>query len=304
MLKLVLRKALQLAILLVAVSAAAFWLLDSAGGDALTGLIDNPNISSDTVERLRQTYGLDRPTAERYAIWAGRALRGDLGDSISLRLPVAGLIATRSVETFKLAGITLIIAVFTSIGLAFASVRWPNRVFDWLIEFCVLITASLPVIVSSLIILAVAAASFTGSVTDSLLLPALSLSPPFVAVFLAQTRRGLDAALKMDFIRTARAKGLGESAVILRHASRIALNPIITLLGLSIGSLISGSVIAESVFGRQGIGSLTVFAVRNRDVPLVMGIVVFVSLAVWAANFAAELLQILNDRRSADSERF
>ncbi|MER3430061.1 MAG: hypothetical protein C4325_13120 [Blastocatellia bacterium] len=302
-LRLFVRKALQLAILLVGVSAGAFWLLDAAGGDALAGLNENPNISRETLDRLQQIYGLDRPATARYASWAARALQGDLGDSITLRLPVTKIIAARSAETFKLAAVTLSIALFTSFGLAFACVRWSNPIFDWFVEFCVLVSASLPVIVASLALLAVVASSLRGFEIDSLILPALSLSPPLIAVFLAQSRRGLDAALKMDFVTTARAKGVGETAVILRHAARIALNPIITLTGLSVGSLIGGSIIAESIFGRPGLGSLTVFAVRSRDVPLVMGIVVFVSVAVWTANFAAEVLQIINDPRSADSER-
>ena len=131
---------------------------------------------------------------------------------------------------------------------------------------------------------------------------AAALAPPFTAVFIAQSGKALDAAMREEFVKLARAKGLSETIVILRHAARAALNPLITLTGISIGALVSGSVIVETVLGRQGIGSLTVAAVRSRDVPLVMGIVLAVSIAVWLANAVGELLQIANDRRLLEKE--
>lgn len=302
-LKLILRKAVQLVVILAAVSAATFWLLDSAGGDALAGLSENPNISAETMRRLRTIYGLDRPLAERYFVWAGGAVTGDLGDSLSLRLPVGTLLISRVGETLEIAALTLVISLSFSLAFTFVSVRIGHWLLNAIVEACILLSASVPVIVSSLVILAFAATSFNLRVSGSALLPALALAPPFIALFLAQANRGLRSALQQEFILTARAKGLGETAVILRHAGRIALNPIITLTGLSVGSLIGGSVIAETVFGRQGIGSLSVTAVRTRDVPLVMGIVVFVTIAVWLANFAAEIGQVINDRRMTEDER-
>lgn len=302
-LKLFIRKIIQLALMLVVVSAVAFRLLDAAGGDSLAGLSDNPNISAETIRRLRDIYGLDRPVSQRYLEWAANAAKGDFGDSISLRLPVTSLVLSRAKETFKLAALTLVIALFVSSVLAFASVRYRHWLLDSFVEICVLVTASLPVIVSSLMILAITVYLINLPAAGGLFLPAISLTPPFIAMFLAQSKRGLQTALQQDYIVSARAKGLDETTIILRHALRNALNPIITLTGLSVGALIGGSVIAETVFGLQGIGSLTVTAVRNRDIPLVMGVVVFVSFAVWVANFSAELLQIVNDRRLVDAER-
>ena len=131
-------------------------------------------------------------------------------------------------------------------------------------------------------------------------LAALALSAPLISAFLAQFHGELQRTMREDFIKLARAKGLSESAVILRHAVRPALNPVLTIAGLSLGGVLGGSVIVESVLGRQGLGTLMVSAVRARDLPLVMGIVLFTSTAVWLGNALGELLQAINDKRIRD----
>jgi len=131
---------------------------------------------------------------------------------------------------------------------------------------------------------------------------AFVLAFPVVALFLAQLHSGLKRAMAEPFVQYARAKGLSENTVILRHALRAALNPLLTIFGLSLGGLIGGSVIVETVLGWPGIGALTVVAVRGRDVPLVMGIVVVTSAFVWLGNSIAEVLQLVNDKRLRASE--
>ncbi|MDM7923349.1 MAG: ABC transporter permease, partial [Pyrinomonadaceae bacterium] len=262
---------MQGVLLVVIVSAAVFVLLSAAGGDALSGLRDNPQVSAETIERLRVYYGLDRPVGERYFRWAADAVRGDLGESISFRTSVASIVGMRLLETLKLSAVTLAIALFVSLLLSFLVVRTRSRMLDRLSEIIVLLFASTPVIVTSLAVLAMIAAASTLSSGSSIFYSAAALAPPFIALFAAQSKRSLAAAMQEDFVQLARSKGLSETAVILRHAARAALNPLITLTGLSIGALVSGSVIVETVLGRQGIGALTVAAVRSRDVPLVMG---------------------------------
>jgi peptide/nickel transport system permease protein len=131
-------------------------------------------------------------------------------------------------------------------------------------------------------------------------LAALALSAPLISALLAQFHGELQQTMREDFIKLARAKGLSEGTVILRHAIRPALNPVLTIAGLSFGAVLGGSVIVESVLGRQGLGTLMVTAVRGRDLPLVMGIVLFTSTAVWLGNALAELLQAINDKRIRD----
>jgi len=136
----------------------------------------------------------------------------------------------------------------------------------------------------------------------SLLVPAFVLAVPLVAIFLAQVREGLGAALREEFVQVARAKGLSERVVTLRHALRAALNPLITIFGYSLGGLISGSVIVESVFNREGLGRLSVDALASRDVPLLMGVVLVTSTAVLAGNLVADILLRLNDPRLREEE--
>jgi peptide/nickel transport system permease protein len=307
-LKLVARKLIQGLLMILVVSAVTFTLLSTAGGDALSSLRENPQVSEETIENLRRIYGLDRPVAVRYASWLGGAFTGDLGDSLFYRTPVGGLVINRLSNTLLLTAAALLIALFVAVGLSVLSARFPNRPLEYLIESLILIFASTPRIVLALLILALSAAvagltvggpsrSFT-----SLMLTAFALASPLIAVFLAQAHEQLTRAMNEDFIRLARAKGLSEGVVIVRHASRAALNPLLTLFGLSLGGLIGGSVIVETILGWPGLGSLMVSAVRGRDVPLVMGIVLVASAAVWLGNTIAEVLQMMNDKRLRAAE--
>jgi peptide/nickel transport system permease protein len=172
-----------------------------------------------------------------------------------------------------------------------------------LIETIVVVTTSTPRIVLSLfalMIVAVFAGSSLNIASGSVslfIICAVAMGLPLVGVFLAQFNEQLLLTMDQDFIQLARAKGLSEWKVILRHALRPALDPVISLFGLSIGVLLGGSVVVETILGWPGIGSLMVTAVRGRDVPLVMGIVLVASVAVWLGNTVAEFLQMANDKR-------
>jgi len=278
-----------------------FALLGFAGGDALTQLRDNPQISAVTIERLRSVYGLDQPLPIRYFRWLSGAVTGDLGDSTYFRAPVRGLVWARSVSTFLLGTAAFAIALTFAVPLSLIGVRYNSKLIAAFIDFLILVTASTPRIVLALVGLAISV-RLTASVVNSssavlFWLAALALSAPLISVFLAQFYGELQQIMREDFIKLARAKGLNESAVILRHAVRPAINPVLTIAGLALGGVLGGSVIVESVLGRQGLGTLMVSAVRARDLPLVMGIVLFTSTAVWLGNAFADLLQALNDKR-------
>ena len=288
--------------MLVAVSAITFALLSSAGGNALSGLRDNPQISEKTIEDLTKVYGLDRPFAVRYGRWLLGAATGDLGESLSFRIPVAMLIGERLLNTVIIGLVALIIAVATAFFLAILSVRYKNRFLAGLIEFLIMLSASTPRVVLALFALVVSMrlpfVTATGRVSVSqLIIGAVVLAIPLISILLAQLVDGLKSVMEEDFIRLARSKGLSEWRVIIRHALRAALNPFLTVSGLSLGGLLSGSVIVEAVLGWPGIGALMVSAVRARDIPVVMGVVLFASVAVWFGNALAELLQAVNDKR-------
>jgi peptide/nickel transport system permease protein len=304
MIKLLLRKCLQGLMMILIVSAVTLALLSFAGGDALTQLRDNPQVSPETIERLRSVYGLDQPVTIRYFRWLSGAVAGDLGESTYFRVPVSGLVWTRSISTFLLGTAAFAIALTFAVPLSLIGVRYKSTMIAAFIDLLILVTASTPRIVLALIALAISV-RLTASAMDVssvvlFWLAALALSAPLISAFLAQFHDELQRAMREDFIKLARAKGLSESAVILRHAVRPALNPLLTIAGLSLGGLMGGSVIVESVLGREGLGTLMVSAVRGRDLPLVMGIVLFTSTAVWLGNTLGELLQAVNDKRIRD----
>lgn len=303
MLQLAIKKLVQGLLMLIVVSALTFTLLSSAGGDALSGLRDNPQISEKTIEDLKRVYGLDRPFGERYASWFANALQGDLGESFVYRVPVVSLVSSRFVNTVTMGLAALALAIAVSFSLAILATRYPGRALAGTLEVLILLTASTPRMVLALLALlltvlfsmpAAAPGSFD---VFKFMAGAVVLAVPLVSLFLAQLRDALKDAMNEDFVRTARAKGLSEWQVIRRHAIRAALDPFLAIAGLSLGGVLGGSVIVETVLGWPGIGALMVSAVRGRDVPLVMGIVLVASAAVWLGNTLAEFLQHVNDKR-------
>lgn len=289
----------------VTVSAVTFALLGSVGGDALTEMRENPQVSEATITRLRAVYGLDQPLPVRYFRWLGGAVTGDLGDSIYYRMPVRALVWKRAHNTFLLGIAALAIAIMIAFTLGVAAARYTSKWLTVFIDSIILLTASTPRIVLALAALAISVrigSAMLGTASPLLFwFAAMALSAPLISVFLAQFSTELDNAMHQDFVQLARAKGLSEIAIVLRHAIRAALNPTLALFGLSLGGVLSGSVIVESVLGREGLGTLMVTAVRSRDFPLVMGIVLLTSAAVWLGNTVAELLQAANDKRVRDA---
>jgi len=303
-LKLILSRLLQGIIVLFVVSVLTFMLLAAAGGDALTALRSDPLVSDKTLEEQRRVYGLDQPVAVRYARWLGGLVRGEMGESFSFRAPVWTILRPRLLNTLWLAVSAILLAWMIALPLGAVAARRPRRWPDRLCGAVIMLASSTPRIVLALVALAFAARTSlfsiganTNALSLNILLPAFVLSVPLIALFLAQVRDGLGSALKEEFVQVARAKGLSERVVILRHALRAALNPLITIFGYSIGGLVSGSVIVETVLGWPGLGLLSVLAVRSRDVPLLMGVVLITSIAVLVGNLLADILLRFNDPR-------
>lgn len=315
--RLVWRRILSAIPTLLLVSVLSFTLIGAAPGDALSALEQDPRVGPETIARLRQEYGLDQPLAARYVRWLGGVVRGDLGASLTEHIPVTTLIGSRLINTLKLSLTATLLAWLLALPLgALAAVRrgsWIDRVTGAL----ALISVSTPRIV--LAILALLFAARTGlfpvgnirsldssggfsfaSLIDSLrhlALPALVMSLPLAAVYLRQMRAGMIEALSADFIRTARAKGLSERAIVMRHAMRAAINPLITLFGYAIAALLSGSIIVETVMAWPGVGQLAVQAVRGRDIPVLMGVVLLSSIMILLGNLIADILQVVADPR-------
>ena len=301
------RKLVQAILLLLTVSVITFGMLSAAGGDALSALRENPQVSQETVERLTAIYGLDKPVTTRYFSWLGGLVVGDLGESFLYKTPVLDLLLARFGNTALLAGVGFVIALLIAIPSAYLISRTRSRRLDEFADVVVSLMASVPRIVAALVallfLISIAGGTFGGNRSlVALFLGALVISLPVIAVLLAQAKGELARAADLTFVQFARSKGLSERSVILRHAFREALNPLLTLSALSVGAMVSGSVVVETILGWPGIGSLMVAAVKGRDVSLVMGIVIATSAVVWLSNTLAEVLQLINDPRLRSAE--
>jgi peptide/nickel transport system permease protein len=306
MLKLIFSRLLQGVLVLLIISFIIFALLTRAGGDAISRF-DNPVASVETIENIRRIHGLDRPLMERYQNWLFEAARGDLGDSLVLHAPVWSLIRLPLLRTMLLAAVALSIAWGISLTLGIAAARRAGSSIDRLCSVIILLAASTPRLALALLALAFISSTpllnVIGETTNSavgvlsfrVIPPAIILSVPLLALFLAHTRAAIRGALDEEFVCVARARGAPEWMILLRHALRPAAGPLITIFGLSLGGVMSGSIIVETVMGWPGLGQLTVAAVETRDTPLLLGVTLAAAVAVMAGNLAADILQRINN---------
>ncbi|HEU0178176.1 MAG TPA: ABC transporter permease [Blastocatellia bacterium] len=308
MLKLILSRLLQGVLVLLIISFLIFALLTRAGGDAVS-MLNRSARSEETAENIRRINGLDRPLMERYLNWLADAARGDLGHSFVLQAPVGSLIWLPLLRTCVLATVALLIAWSLSLTLGIAAARRPGSLIDRLCSVIILLAASTPRLALALLALALISSTplmpFIVATTNSgaevlsfrVIPPAIILSVPLLAIFLSQTRVAIREALDDDLVRVARARGAPEWMILLRHALRPAAGPLITIFGLSLGGVMSGSVIVETVMGWPGLGQLTVSAVGTRDIPLLLGVTLAAAASVMAGNLAADILLRLNNPR-------
>ena len=308
MIKLIISRLLQGALVLLIISVLIFGLLTRAGGDAVN-MFNNPRGSEETIKKIRSIYGLDRPLMERYRNWLADAARGDLGNSLVFQAPVWSLIRPPLLRTGMSATVALLIAWSVSLMLGIAAARRPGSLVDRLCSVIILLASSTPGLALALLALALiystplisvvgpATSADAGVLSFRVIPPAIILSVPLLGLFLAQTRVAIREALDEEFVRVARARGAPERMVLLRHALRPGAGPLITVLGLSLGNVMSGSVVVETVMGWPGLGQLTISAVETRDIPLLLGVTLVAAAAVMAGNLAADILQRLNNPR-------
>jgi peptide/nickel transport system permease protein len=271
-------------------------------GDAATG---------EQIAAIRADLGLDRPLVVQFGIWLGKVLTGDLGQSFYFRIDVATLIGQRLEPTFALAGLTILIAVVISVPLgALAAWRFGGWLDRALMGFSVL-GFSVPVFVLAYLLIWLVSLQLGWlpvqgyvRIADNfvlfvkhLILPAITLSVIYIALIARVTRASVLEALGEDYIRTARAKGLPEMRVLVRHALANAAVPIVTVIGIGIAILIGGVVVTESVYAIPGLGRLTVDAVLARDFPTVQGVILFFSFIYVLVNLLIDLSYVFLDPR-------
>jgi peptide/nickel transport system permease protein len=267
-----------------------------------------PNASVETVNSIRRQLGLDQPFYVQYLTYLGRALRGDLGFSYKLQLPVTAAIMSRFPYTLQLtaAGIFFELLLGLPLGLVSALRRgsWMDR-GAMLFAFFAVAAPPFWLGLVMLYLVAFKAGLFpiggTGTLAH-LVLPALAAGMGGAAWYARLMRSSTLDVLHTDYVRTARAKGLGEQGVIWRHIMRNAIMPIITLVGLDIPWFLSGVVLIEAVFAWPGMGKLAVDAVRNVDVPLILGTVLFTALVVVISNIVTDMVYAFVDPRIRYSE--
>jgi peptide/nickel transport system permease protein len=313
----VLRRLLQAVPLLLGVSALTFLLLHLAPGDFLTAMAENPQISPETIAAMRRSFGLDRPIHEQYLHYLANLVRGDFGVSFARHQPVFGVLREGLANTLLLAVaaalVTWGLAIPLGVWAAVRQHRWPDRA----LSVAAFLGLSIPEVLSGLLLLLLAARTgwfpvggmrsanwedFDGfgralDVLWHLVLPALVVGLVPLASRMRQMRASLLDVLRLEYVTTARAKGLPEGAVVVRHALRNALNPMITLFGFTLGALVSGSFVAEIVFAWPGLGRITLEAIQTQDQYLVMGAVLMASLVLVLGNLAADLMLAAADPR-------
>jgi peptide/nickel transport system permease protein len=284
----------------------------------LANLAFDPRVRPADIEALEKSLGLDKPVHERYFVWLGNVVQGDFGNSLANRLPVIDRIMAVLPNTLKLnlAALTLALLVAIPIGVM-AAVRH-NSVFDRLANLIAVAGWAIPTVWLGLMLILLFSVKFrewglpylpVGGQSDlrggggfwdqveHMILPVVALAIPSMAGWIVYIRSSMLEVIQQDYMRTAKAKGLGERVVNMRHGFRNALLPLITLVGLEIPALFGGSLIVENVFAWNGMGRLTIDAVNEKDYTVVMGTTIFFSVLVVVGNLIADILYSVADPR-------
>ncbi|MCL4424088.1 MAG: ABC transporter permease [Firmicutes bacterium] len=302
------RRLLMLIAVLLGVSILVFLILHLTPGNPAL-LIAGPDAPPETLQAIERELGLDQPIYMQYWRFLERALHGDLGKSLRSRLPVSFEVARAFPVTFQLTLVAILFSVVVSVPLGVTSAVNQNTWLDSLTMFSALLGISMPVFAVGLILMWVFGfylgwlpiSGFAPLTTlegwRSIILPAVTVSSASIATMARLTRSSMLEVLRQDYVRTARAKGLGEKVVIYKHALRNALLPVVTVIGLQIGGLLGGAVVTESIFALPGMGRLSVKAVESRDFPLVQGLVLLIAIIFVLTNLLVDIFYALIDPR-------
>ncbi len=287
---------------LLVTAVLVFSALHFAGGDPVSVMV-GPTAPQETRDRVRKKMGFDKPLPVQFGIYMGNIIRGDMGNSILNRKPVSEMIAEKLPVTAELglAAFTLAYVIALPLGIIAALNR--NSIIDWLSMVISLIGVSMPGFWLGLILIYIFALYLrvlppTGyGEFKQLILPALALGLPRTGRIARITRSTVLEVIGQDYIRTAHAKGLSEWVVVMKHALRNAMIPIISLMGLDLGYIIGGSVVIENVFARNGIGNMMLGAISSRDFPVLQGSMFVLALAIILSNILADLSYMVVDPR-------
>ncbi|MEI7446216.1 MAG: ABC transporter permease [Burkholderiales bacterium] len=304
------RRLLSTIPVLLIVSVLVFLLLRLTPGDPAQ-LLAGDQATAEQVAQIRSNLGLDRSIPEQYLVWLGHLFQGDLGQSFYYKTDVVSLIGQRLEPTMSLALITIVVAVLVSVPLGVLAAWRHGGWFDRTLMGFSVLGFSVPVFVLAYLLIWTLSMKLgllpvqgyqrlsggVGAWLYQLILPAITLSVIYIALIARVTRASVLETLGEDYIRTARAKGLPESKVLLRHALANAAVPIVTVIGIGIALLIGGVVVTESVYAIPGLGRLTVDAVLARDFPTIQGVILFFSFIYVLVNLLVDLTYVFFDPR-------
>jgi len=318
----IIRRLMWMIPLLFGVSIICFALLKQAPGDPVVAIIaagrdSGQQLTTEDREALREVYGLNRPVYVQYVDWLREAVRGNFGNSTRMRQPVFEVIMTRLPNTMKLAGVSLVITLVIALPLGILSAVKQYSPTDYGLTFFSFVGISIPQFWLALMLLyafgiwlgwlpvrgiqsAVVEPGLWNGIWDTIshyILPVTSITLVGLAGYMRYQRAAMLEVIRQDYIRTARAKGLPERTVILKHAWRNALIPIITLMGYIFVIMVEGSVVVENIFSWPGMGQLAVQSLNQRDYPVMMGIVLLSSVLILFGTLLSDILYALVDPR-------
>ncbi len=292
------------------VATIVFLLLHLTPGDPAT-IIAGEQATAAEIERIRTSLGLDQPLLQQFVTWLLNILSGNLGHSIYSGKPVTELIVQRLEPTVSLALLTLSIAIVIAVPTGVVAAWKEGTWVDWTLMFLAIVFFSMPIFITGYILIYNFSVQWRllpvqgfrsisdgiGPFLSHMILPAISLGMVYASLLARMSRSAMLEVLHQDYIRTARAKGLGTSKVLFLHALKNAAVPIITTIGIGLILLISGVVVVESVFAIPGIGRLTVDAILRRDYPIIQGVILFFSFVYVIINLLIDLTYRLVDPR-------
>lgn len=307
-----LRRLLQTIPILFIISILLFLMVRAAPGGPLTAARRNPNISKEQIEAIEEKLGLNDPLPVQYGRWLGSMLRGDMGDSIKFRRPVADMIGERVPNTLLLVGASFLVTLLVATPIGILSARKPYSLFDYSMTTITFIGQAIPVYWLGLGLIVIFYVTiknpFTGvplfpvggmntrgqegNLLDMLwhmVLPVSALSLGWIAWYSRFLRSSMLDVLHEDYVRTARAKGLAERGVYYKHALQNAILPLVTLIALDLPSLFAGALFVETIFSWPGMGRLFWDAAKGRDYPVLLGVVMLTAVLIIVCNIIADL---------------
>lgn len=310
MLRYIVRRVLFMLPVALLVSILTFMLIHLVPGDPARVLLGE-EATPQTVAALQHQLGLDRPLPQQFLLWFGQALHGNLGMSIQLQQPVTQALLQRLPVTLELGLVSLIYSLLLAIPLGVYSATHRHSWLDWLVNVSALLGTAIPNFVLALVLILLFAVSlrffppggYKPFINDpatnirDLILPMIALGTGAVAVNLRQIRASMVEVLEQDYVRTARAKGLPERRVNYIHALRNSLIPLLTIVGLQIGSILGGAFVIEEIFLWPGVGKLAVDSIFAKDYPVVQGVVLLVAFSYMLVNLLVDISYVFLDPR-------